>query len=232
SSRAWSSPSSRGSCTPPTRSATTPTAGRCAAPTARAARTSSTPSRSPRTTLSSSPTGPPSPPERRSAARVRPIEPLQAVDHALGGDLLGGDGVPVVVAPVAVDVEVSLVEPLAAQAELLGDPVGGAVLGPDVDLYAVQAAHGQRVVDDEGQGRGGDALARVAAVDPVAGVGRAEGAAHDVADGETADELALPAHGERPARAVLDRASEPAEHGAERGGRVRFVPGGAGAGLP
>ncbi len=123
-------------------------------------------------------------------------------------------------------------QPFAAQPELLGDPVRRAVLGPDVDLDAVQPSHGQRVVDDDRERGGRDALSRVAAVDPVPGVGRAEGAAHDVADGEAADELALPAHGERPAGAVLDRAFEAAEHGAERGRGMRLVPGGARAGLP
>src|SRR6185312_4741062 len=93
-----------------------------------------------------------------------------------------------VIAPVAVDVQVSMVVGLLAEAELLHDPAAGEVVRADVHLDAVQPAGAEGVVDDERERGGDDAPAGNARINPISGVRGAEGPPHDVAEGELPDE--------------------------------------------
>jgi len=64
-----------------------------------------------------------------------------------------------VVAPTARDVEVSLEEPLFAEAQLGEHLDAGLVLRPDGGLQPVQPAFAEAMVDDERGGPGRDAAA-------------------------------------------------------------------------
>src|SRR5690349_17834976 len=86
---------------------------------------------------------------------------------ALGQHVLGGQRVPDVVTPGAVDVEVLGMVRLLAEAELLHHPAAGPVLGADVDLDPVQSTGGEAVVNGEREGGGGDPSAGDPGVDPV-----------------------------------------------------------------
>src|SRR5690606_1064757 len=84
-----------------------------------------------------------------------------------------------VVAPGAVDVELTPAYALLAEAELLHHPSAGVVLRPDVRLDPVEADREEAVIDGHGEGGGDDAPPGERAVDPVAHLTRSGRAPDD-----------------------------------------------------
>src|SRR5664280_313408 len=115
-----------------------------------------------------------------------------------------------VVAPVAVDVQEARPPALVPEAQLLHDPQRRDVLGPDVDLDAVELHRLEAVVGRQGNRRRRDAATCPALVDPVTDARPSRRPVPDRRHGELPRELALaPTGGIEP--------HEPWQHLAPRG---------------
>ena len=116
-------------------------------------------------------------------ASSRPCRPPRgdpaSRSQRLAGEVLGRQGEGQVVAPGPGDVQVVRAQPLATEAQLAHHGQAGGVLGPDVDLDAVQPERAERVVARQGQRGRDDHLPGDRPAHPVADVARPERPEHD-----------------------------------------------------
>src|SRR5215216_5857158 len=161
------------------------------------------------------------PPRRRRSSATRPVEASRS-PGALPE--LGADRPALVVAPLAVDLQVLLGEALAHEAAAADQRDRGRVPGLDVGLEPVQSELAEGVVEDEAHALGHVAAALQARDPAVADVRALQRAPHDLGDVEHAREPAVltQADHERHERVVLGAPQQLIELG---GGRRRRDPG-------
>ena len=116
-----------------------------------------------------------------------------------------------VVAPVAVDVDVPTAQPFVPEAELLHHAQTRRVLGTDADLHAMQPVLLERGIRRQRDRRRGDPAPGEALADPVADRRRAQRPARDTPDVELPGDLAVVLHHERVADAVTVLLQQPTD---------------------
>jgi len=138
----------------------------------------------------------------RDAGRVRRnLAPLVTVEHAVR-HLFAHQGERVVVAPVAVDVDVPTPQPLVAEPELLDHPQARVVLGSDADLDAMKIQRGEADIGGHRDADRRDVASRVLLGHPVADRRGGERTAGDTPHVQLAGDLVVPLHDEGDAEAV------------------------------